>query len=454
MKKERKFQFKEFRTYAGFLLGDQNLLKEIAALYMEQIRNSHVPTMQFLLRLPSPQALSLIRNNFQNFLEQSLNDTAFTSAEEKISMWRDRSFSRSSRKEKEIDDIIRVYGIQNQLLINHLSAFTQEYFTFSTIVQELEDFLQLIEETAFNIEVLHEGGRVFEYFSTSNLGKGPEERSKETVPAEKEGEEREENQTQAEGRLEKLEEANVEKETALQDLERRNLNLQKINSYLGNFVFVASHDLRTPVSNLESLLQMLRESFLEKADAEEAQILKMTELATGSLKKTIEDLLEAIKAQKETNEGTVEEGKVRFQQITQEVKDDIHSLILENKALIVEEFNVEEIAYPRANLRSIIYNLLSNAVKYGASDRPLLVEVSNYLQDDHVVLSVKDNGMGLTLDQLKNLFTMFNRMHQHVEGIGIGLYSIKKMVESSGGKIDVKSEKGKGTEFLVYLPKR
>ena len=71
-----------------------------------------------------------------------------------------------------------------------------------------------------------------------------------------------------------------------------------------------------------------------------------------------------------------------------------------------------------------------------------------------MVLSVKDNGMGLTLDQLKNLFTMFNRMHQHVEGIGIGLYSIKKMVESSGGKIDVKSEKGKGTEFLVYLPNR
>ena len=170
------------------------------------------------------------------------------------------------------------------------------------------------------------------------------------------------------------------------------------------------------------------------------------------LKTVIHDMLEVAKVQKETNEVTLGVKEVEFQNLIQEVKEDLHSIIVEKQALIVEEFNVKEIVYPKANLRSIIYNLLSNAVKYGSSDRPLLIEVTTYLQDDYIVLSVKDNGLGMSFDQLKNLFSMFGRIHHHVEGIGIGLYSIKRMVERSGGKIDIKSKEDEGSEFLVYLP--
>ena len=260
--------------------------------------------------------------------------------------------------------------------------------------------------------------------------------------------------TESKTKLTETEEKLKQLEQTLQEVEKKNHSLQRINNELGNFVYLASHDLRTPVSNLEGLLQILRDMFVEKADEEEEQMLKMTELATGRLKKIIGDLLEVVKVQKEASEEAVERREVPFQEVIQEVKEDIHSLIVENEALIVEELNVEEIAFPRIYLRSIIYNLLSNAVKYGSPDRPLLIGVTTYLQGDYVVLSVKDNGLGLTFDQLKNLFSMFNRMHGHVEGIGIGLYSIKRMVESSGGKIDVKSEEGQGSEFLVYLPNR
>jgi signal transduction histidine kinase len=64
---------------------------------------------------------------------------------------------------------------------------------------------------------------------------------------------------------------------------------------------------------------------------------------------------------------------------------------------------------------------------------------------------VADNGLGLTTFQQSKIFDMFKRMHSHVEGTGIGLYIVKRMVENNGGKIIVESEPGKGTLFKVYL---
>jgi signal transduction histidine kinase len=64
---------------------------------------------------------------------------------------------------------------------------------------------------------------------------------------------------------------------------------------------------------------------------------------------------------------------------------------------------------------------------------------------------VQDNGLGLSPAQQSKLFTMFKRMHTHVEGTGIGLYIVKRIIENNGGKIDVESEQGKGTVFKVYF---
>lgn len=99
MKREIKFQFQEFKKYANFLLGDLNLQKELSASFLEQISYSHLPMIQFLSKLPSPQSMSLIQSDFQCFLEQSLKDNALQLAVEKVNMWRDRNFSRSYIKE-------------------------------------------------------------------------------------------------------------------------------------------------------------------------------------------------------------------------------------------------------------------------------------------------------------------------------------------------------------------
>ena len=75
-----------------------------------------------------------------------------------------------------------------------------------------------------------------------------------------------------------------------------------------------------------------------------------------------------------------------------------------------------------------------------------------HLRAGYTVLEVHDNGLGLAEHQLPRLFSMFQRFHDHVEGTGIGLYMIKRMVENAGGRLGVHSQLGAGTTFFVYLP--
>ncbi|RZK27662.1 MAG: ATP-binding protein, partial [Hymenobacter sp.] len=102
-----------------------------------------------------------------------------------------------------------------------------------------------------------------------------------------------------------------------------------------------------------------------------------------------------------------------------------------------------------ASLRSIAYNLLSNAVKYRAPDRPAQVWMRAEQQAGVITLAVQDNGLGLDPTQQGRLFQVFQRLHTHVEGTGVGLYMIKRLIENGGATISVSSEPGVGTTFTV-----
>jgi signal transduction histidine kinase len=104
------------------------------------------------------------------------------------------------------------------------------------------------------------------------------------------------------------------------------------------------------------------------------------------------------------------------------------------------------------HLRSIIYNLLSNAIKYRHPARVPDVQLRAAHRGDHVVLEVQDNGLGLTPQQQGKLFGIFSRLHTHVEGTGVGLYTVKRIVENGGGTITVQSQPDVGTTFRVTFP--
>jgi signal transduction histidine kinase len=239
-------------------------------------------------------------------------------------------------------------------------------------------------------------------------------------------------------RTEELENKNTE-------LEHKNTELSKVNSDLDNFIYTASHDLKAPIANIEGLLTAL---FEEASEDKSLEIKKMIFVSLEKFKHTIDDLTEISKVQKESAEDI---GIVRFLDVLEEVKEDIRSSILQTKAKITLDFQVSDIQFPKKNLRSILYNLLSNAIKYRSPDRRPLVQMSTRRKGDSVILYVKDNGLGFNQRYQDKVFGMFKRLHQHVDGSGIGLYIVKRIIENSGGKIEVRSEVNKGTTFEVHF---
>jgi PAS domain S-box-containing protein len=232
------------------------------------------------------------------------------------------------------------------------------------------------------------------------------------------------------------------------ELRGKNAELQRINADLDNFIYAASHDLRAPIANLESILTMLRKRLTGRLDATEAPLLEFAATAIGRLKQTIKDLTEISKVQRETDEPAEE---VAFGEMLHDVQLDIAGLITGSGAIIRTDFAVPSVHYARKNIRSILYNLLSNAIKYRSPERPPEVTILTRREDGQVVLRVEDNGLGIPAGQLPKVFSMFKRFHAHVEGTGIGLYIVKRVVENGGGRIEVASEEGRGTAFTLYF---
>jgi hypothetical protein len=232
------------------------------------------------------------------------------------------------------------------------------------------------------------------------------------------------------------------------ELERKNVELLRINTDLDNFVYTASHDLRSPISNLTALMTVLTSSLEKKISPEEKEIIKMINHSVSRFTGTINDLSEIAKIQKESS-NDVE--LISLDNTLREVKENMATEIGEGNVEIQEMLEENELYFSRKNLRSILYNLLSNAIKYKDSSKASFVKISSYKEDEFIVISFKDNGLGFDIKRKDKIFSMFKRLHDHVEGSGLGLYIIKRIVENAGGKVDVDSEVGVGSEFKIYI---
>ena len=233
-------------------------------------------------------------------------------------------------------------------------------------------------------------------------------------------------------------------------LNQKNVELRKINSDLDNFVYTASHDLKAPISNIEGLMIALEDILNSQSKNEEVgELLKMIDQSIQRFKLTIEDLTDITKIQKNIAEDIED---VSLAEVVEEVKLNIKNMIDESNATIHFMCYAQKFKFSKANLRSIIYNLLSNAIKYRSPDRSLIVEITCKEDSNYIMLEISDNGLGIGENQKEKIFGMFKRFHTHVEGTGIGLYIVKRIIENYGGKIVLDSEEGVGSTFRVYIP--
>lgn len=219
------------------------------------------------------------------------------------------------------------------------------------------------------------------------------------------------------------------------------------NMRLHNFSYIVSHNLRSNVGNLDSLLEMLK---IDNPKELQDTILDHLKTISGQLNETISHLHDIVSIQNKVNL-IIEPLSLRV--YVKKCIDTLKDQITLKKAIINN--NVEEsviISHNPAYLESIILNFLSNAIKYSHPERQPEITINCLIENGITVLSFKDNGIGIDLKKFGDkLFGMYKTFNGNKDARGIGLFITKNQIEALKGKITVDSTPGTGTEFKIYF---
>jgi two-component system phosphate regulon sensor histidine kinase PhoR len=209
-----------------------------------------------------------------------------------------------------------------------------------------------------------------------------------------------------------------------------------------------SHDIKNPLTNLLLSVEMLTNSSSENPN-EFKPILEIIKKGIEKLQNIINDLTETRKDVEHKYKAIDE--LLNLEHIIEDVRWALIDSIKNSGAVITSELNVSEIFFSRRKIRSIIHNLVSNAIKFKSPDRKSEIFIRSIQDGDSVIISVKDNGIGVDAEKQKSIFEKYYRIDNSIEGSGIGLHLVKELVSNAGGKIVLESQLNVGTEFRIYL---
>ncbi len=226
-------------------------------------------------------------------------------------------------------------------------------------------------------------------------------------------------------------------------------NLIKKNEDLEQFSYIISHNIRAPIARIQGLLNIFnRENFGDESNKE---IFKYIEYATISLDTVIKDLTLILTIRKDLNKVKEE---IDIVALIQSELFFFADQISTSEALIEKQLEVKTLFSIKGYLQNIVHNLISNAVKYRSPQKRLKIKISTTQEKNNMVLTIQDNGLGIDLAKtdLYKIFGLYQRMHTHVEGKGLGLYLVKTQVDALEGRISIESKPNEGATFKVYFP--
>lgn len=239
------------------------------------------------------------------------------------------------------------------------------------------------------------------------------------------------------------------------ELMTMNFKLQEAVKIRDEFLSIASHELKTPLTPLKLQTQMISKKILKGTfhNTDEKKLLKvMTVLETSvdRLSSLVENLLDVSRIN--LDRMVLHKETLNLKTVFEDLFDRYQSTIALSKtdvSLIIESDVTGE--FDRLRIEQVFLNLLVNSLKYG-EQKPVRIHLK---QEGNVVyLSFHDNGTGIPKNQIDKIFERYEKIdaHKNVSGLGLGLYITKEIVMSHGGSITVDSEVGRGTTFKVILP--
>lgn len=222
--------------------------------------------------------------------------------------------------------------------------------------------------------------------------------------------------------------------------------LSRVNKNLKLLTYSTSHDLRSPVASLEMVFDLLDMSKIE--DEESREILEAMNVATKTLKQTLNNYLNILEQEDET-EVAVEE--LSLMDVFRHVTQSIDSLVKSSQTTFELDFSAfETIPFSRIYLESTFLNLITNSIKYAKPEERPVISIKTQLYNGKKQLVFADNGRGFDPELVKDkMFGLRQKFTDLKDSKGIGLYLVHNNIQSMGGKIEVKSELGKGATFTI-----
>lgn len=231
---------------------------------------------------------------------------------------------------------------------------------------------------------------------------------------------------------------------------QRTAELERTNRDLEQLTLVATHDLKVPVNNMTSLTHMLEEA-VPLLPSEHVETLGWMREVCQQASEKLEALICVAQAHSSAIAPFTE---VSLAAVTDRVLLNLHFQSSDAKAVIRRDFAVPSVDFLPLELETILQALVGNAIKYRVAGRRPRIDIRSRAEAGAVLISVQDNGSGLDLPRdAAKVFGLFQRAHSTPGGAGVALYAIRRLLERSGGSIEVAGEPGVGSTFTVRLPK-
>ncbi len=226
--------------------------------------------------------------------------------------------------------------------------------------------------------------------------------------------------------------------------------LRESNKDLKQFSYITSHNLRAPLSNLLAILDLINPNNIK--DEMTLFLLEKFKESTHALNHTVNDLLDILVIKNNVN---IEQQSLNLEYEFHKSLERLAYLRQDKEATVTMDFSAgKEIIFNSTYLESVYQNLITNAFKYQSPERNLEIKIFTKETKGFLKLYFADNGLGINLQRHGDkIFGLYQRFHHHPDSKGLGLYIINSQIRALGGMIDVQSEEGVGTTFIVSFKK-